>query len=49
MIDDPVAALQQAHPWVSGNEFSDEVGKRYMPLVSEWLKLKYCNRKGTTL
>ena len=22
------------------------VGKQYMPLVSEWLKSKYCNRKG---
>ena len=21
-------------------------GKQYMPLVSEWLKSKYCNRKG---
>jgi len=25
MIDDPVAALQQP-PWVSGNEFSVEIG-----------------------
>lgn len=22
------------------------IGKQYMPLVSEWLKAKYCNRKG---
>ena len=22
------------------------MGKKYMPLVSEWLKTKYCNRKG---
>ena len=22
------------------------IGKKYMPLVSEWLKTKYCNRKG---
>ena len=21
------------------------IGKQYMPLVSEWLKTKYCNRK----
>ena len=21
-------------------------GKEYMPLVSEWLQTKYCNRKG---
>lgn len=23
-------------------------GKRYMPLVSEWLRSKYCNLKGVT-
>jgi len=22
------------------------LGKQYMPLVSEWLKTKYCNRRG---
>ena len=22
------------------------IGKQYMPLVSEWLITKYCNRKG---
>jgi len=22
------------------------IGKQYIPLVSEWLKTKYCNRKG---
>ena len=21
-------------------------GKQYMPLVSEWMQTKYCNRKG---
>ena len=22
------------------------IGKQYMPLVSEWMQTKYCNRKG---
>jgi hypothetical protein len=26
--------------------FDVAIGKRHMPLVSEWLKAKYCNRKG---
>ena len=26
--------------------FDVAVGKKYVPLVSEWLKTKYCNQKG---
>jgi hypothetical protein len=26
--------------------FEVAIGKKYIPLVSEWLKTKYCNRKG---
>ena len=26
--------------------FDVAVGKKYVPLVSEWLKSKYCNCKG---
>jgi len=22
------------------------MGKKYMPLISEWIQTKYCNRKG---
>ena len=37
--------------WVdAGNPFRipEQVafGKQYMPLVSEWMQTKYCNRKG---
>jgi len=26
--------------------FDVAVGKKYVPLVSEWQKTKYCNQKG---